>query len=176
MPVELEQRTATKLFHLFLFQKKWLTSPKPTGTDQVNSWGQSENRVSKDQREKRSEKEKKNLVPLQSHSHYLLFFSMTDWAEAPKQHSHPNHLSWFHQPMKVYLKFKLDNIKIGATFGLPILLPLFLEQSHFWNEKRRHHFSRKQVTIKRWLEKDCLVLTETIIEACSITNCNYAAA
>lgn len=94
------------LSFILVLKIRWLTWSKPTGTDQVNAWGQSENRASKDQRKNRSEKEKKNLIPLQSCSQYLPFFSMTSWAEAPKQHSHPNHLPWLHQPRKVYFQIQ----------------------------------------------------------------------
>lgn len=91
MPVQLEQRTATMLFHLFAFWKTWLTWSKPTATDQVNAWGQSENRASKDQRENRSEKEKeKSDSSPKSFSWFAIFFyDLLSWGSKTALSSKP---------------------------------------------------------------------------------------
>lgn len=106
MPVQPEQRTATKLFHLILVLKKKVTHlVKPTGIDQVNGWGQSETEHPWTREKKGVRKRGKIWFLSKVILMTCYFFSTTSWAEAPKQHSHPNNLSWFHQPMKVYLKF-----------------------------------------------------------------------
>lgn len=179
MPDQLEQRTATKLFHLFLFWKKG-DSPGPNLQEQTRLMPEDSQRTEHPRtREKTGVRKRRKIWFLSKVAPNICLFFL--WLlELRLQNSTPIQTTChgFISQGKFTFKFKLDSIKIGATFGLLILLPLFLEQSHFWNEKRRHRFNRKHVTIKCWLEKDCLVLmeTETIIEACSIINCNYAAA
>lgn len=119
------------------FEKKWLTWSKPIGTDQVNAWGQSENRAYKDQREKRSEKDKKNLIPLQSHSHYLLFFpyDLLSWGSWTAPSSKP--LVMVSSPKESLLEIQTGQYQNSCYFWLTNFVTIISRAISFleWEKK-----------------------------------------
>lgn len=154
---------------ILVLEWKQFTGPKPTGRDQVSAWGQSRTEHPKTRGEKKKRVRKRRKI--WCFSKVILLWPLVSWTvRLPNSTG----IRIILQLMKAHLQIKLDNIKTHVTFCLLILLLLFLEQSHSWHEKRRYYCSRKHVTIKCWLEKDCLVLMEPETTL-SIINCNYIA-
>lgn len=157
-PLQLEQRKrATKLTHSFLF---WNGSGSQGPNLQEETRlvpGDSQRTEHPRTRGKKKKKSVRKRRKIWFFSKVILLWPLVSWTV---RLLNSTGIQIILQLMKAHLQITLDNIKTHVTFCLLILLLLFLEQSHSWHEKRRYYCSRKHVTIKCWLEKDCLVLME----------------
>lgn len=91
MPVQLEQRTATTLFHLFIFWKMWLTRSKPTGTDQVNAEGsqRTEHPRTREKTGVRKRRKKSDSSPKSFSWFAVFFYDLLSWGSKTALSSKP---------------------------------------------------------------------------------------